>query len=165
MKSRRLWIILALASGIGLLWLGVRSGLLAANAPILLNGIAAPPLPTLDPGHVAQGKVLYAQHCANCHGAQLEGAADWKTPLADGTLPPPPHDSSGHTWHHPDALLVQIVAKGGDPAARSKMPAFQDRLSEAEMIAILDYIKSQWGQDEREFQWWMTAVGDQQQRR
>ena len=125
---------------------------------VVINQTAVPPVPTLLPDRVAQGAGLYAQYCAECHGANLEGAPGWKRPLADGSLPPPPHDSSGHTWHHPDSLLLHIIANGGDPAFNSKMPGFNDRLREDEMAMILDHIKSKWGKDEREFQWWITAT-------
>lgn len=130
------------------------------SGAVIINETAVPPVPTLDAARVAQGKVLYQQHCAACHGAQLEGAQDWKKSLPDGSLPSPPHDNSGHTWHHSDALLLFILANGGDIQQNSKMPAFQDKLTEAEMAAILDFIKSHWGKDEREFQWWMTAMGN-----
>jgi len=137
------------------------------EAVVIINDTAVPPLPNLDPDRVARGEQIYARHCAACHGANLEGAPDWKRPLADGSYPPPPHDSSGHTWHHADALLLTIIAKGGqsvvaDPAYKSQMPAFADKLSEEEMIAVLDFIKSKWEKEKREFQWWVTYTrGDE----
>ncbi len=139
-----------------------RTGALFVARPIIINNIEAPPLPTLDPARVAQGATFYAQQCASCHGVDLKGAPNWKDSLADGSLPPPPHDSSGHTWHHKDDLLVSITLNGGNPQFKSKMPAFKDKLSEADVTAILNFIKSKWGQKEREFQWWMTTVSDQQ---
>ena len=133
----------------------------AAGEPVVINDTAVPPLPTLNPDYVARGEQIYAQHCAACHGTNLEGAPDWKKLLPDGSYPAPPHDSSGHTWHHPDALLLAIIAKGGqsvvtDPAYKSQMPAFADKLSEEDMIVVLEFIKSKWEKDKREFQWWMT---------
>jgi len=128
--------------------------------PVVINNTAVPRVPTLDAGRVARGAELYAQNCAQCHGAQLEGAADWKRPLPDGSLPPPPHDDSGHTWHHPDGLLLGIIADGGDPSDGSKMPRFGERLSPEEMRSILEFIKSSWGTENREFQWWITATTD-----
>lgn len=139
-----------------------RSGLFGGEQPVIINGIPAPPVPTLDPSRLAEGRGLYNQHCASCHGANLEGAPEWKTPLADGSFPAPPHDSTGHTWHHSDELLIDITLNGGNPQSNSKMPAFKEQLSHDQVVAILDYIKSQWGRDERKYQWWMTAVGDQQ---
>jgi len=123
---------------------------------VVINDTAVPPVPTLVSGNVGMGATLYAQHCASCHGPNLEGAANWKQPLADGSLPAPPHDSAGHTWHHTDGLLLNVTLNGGDPAFNSKMPAFREKLNEDEAGAILEFIKSKWGKDEREFQWWIT---------
>ncbi|MDP1715722.1 MAG: c-type cytochrome [Anaerolineales bacterium] len=125
--------------------------------PVVINQTAVPPLPTLKPEKVSQGEILYAQYCAKCHGANLEGAANWKQSLPDGSLMPPPHDSSGHTWHHADELLIGIIENGGDPVYNSKMPLFKDQLSRDETAAILEFIKSKWGIEEREFQWWITV--------
>src|SRR3546814_6805220 len=63
----------------------------------------------IDPtnsGHVMQGKAIYAYSCAACHGAKLQGQPRWRERLANGRLPAPPHDDTGHTWHHPDAVLL-----------------------------------------------------------
>jgi mono/diheme cytochrome c family protein len=105
----------------------------------------------LDPQAVARGEALYLQYCASCHGVDLSGDADWKTPGPDGAYPPPPHDSSGHTWHHPDALLLEII-RDGSPFQPSNMPAFGSVLSDEDIMAILEYLKANWGADEREFQ-------------
>lgn len=156
-RSRLSLIAVFLVSGLLiLLWWQAR----ALNPPVVINGTAVPPVPTLAAARVQQGSALYAQHCAACHGANLEGAPNWKQPDADGAYPPPPHDSTGHTWHHPDDLLVSIVQNGGDPAYNSKMPAFKDRLSPEEIRAIIEFLKSHWGPEEREFQWWITTTGN-----
>lgn len=149
--------MIALATIAGAIALSSCLGNPATN-PVIINNTPVPPVPTLDPVRMSQGAALYTKYCATCHGANLEGATDWKKSLPDGSLPPPPQDSSGHTWHHPDALLVSIIAKGGDPAHNSRMPAFGDQISKTEMISILDFIKSTWGKDEREYQWWMTVT-------
>ena len=41
----------------------------------------------------------YQEYCASCHGVNLEGQANWRSRNQDGTLPAPPHDETGHTWH------------------------------------------------------------------
>lgn len=101
-----------------------------------------------DPALVNLGQVVYADHCASCHGANLEGAEDWQTRRADGTLPAPPQDASGHTWHHADKVLFQILAEGGQSfmpqGGRSDMPGFEESLSRREMSAVLAFIKSRW---------------------
>ena len=155
MKRRQLFLF---GLTLSVLIVGVACG--ASNAPVVINETAVPPVPILNAARVAQGGSLYAQHCAQCHGAKLEGAPNWKKPLADGSLPPPPHDDYGHTWHHPDSLLMSIVSNGGDPAYHSKMPAFKEKLTGNEITAVLEFIKSKWSKDQREYQWWMTATRD-----
>jgi mono/diheme cytochrome c family protein len=97
---------------------------------------------------VALGRAVYAARCASCHGANLEGAPNWKTALPNGTMPAPPHDPSGHTWHHNDESLFTTVKYGGQATAptgyASAMPAFGGTLSDAEIYAVLAYIKSTW---------------------
>ena len=98
---------------------------------------------------VAQGQQIYAARCASCHGARLEGQPDWRIRDATGRLPAPPHDASGHTWHHPDEVLFQITKSGVAKAANLKdydsaMPAFEGVLTDAEIVAVLSYIKAQW---------------------
>ncbi|MGH8703579.1 MAG: c-type cytochrome, partial [Burkholderiales bacterium] len=61
---------------------------------------------------VARGQSVYAQYCAACHGANLEGQAKWQDKLPTGRMPAPPHDASGHTWHHPDGVLFGITKSG-----------------------------------------------------
>ncbi|WP_353937965.1 cytochrome c [uncultured Sulfitobacter sp.] len=58
---------------------------------------------------VMAGQQLYADNCASCHGASLEGQPDWRRRLDTGRMPAPPHDDSGHTWHHSDRMLFQIT--------------------------------------------------------
>jgi mono/diheme cytochrome c family protein len=125
-----------------------------------------PPLPALRADLVAEGQPLYQQHCASCHGVNLEGQPNWKQPLPSGKFPAPPHDDAGHTWHHPDALLLSIMHDGGNGtngAIPSDMPAYKDTLTPRQMEAVLEYIKSRWSPQSREFQWQMT-VQDQMTR-
>jgi len=105
---------------------------------------------------IAQGRQVYADQCATCHGADLAGQPDWRTPLPSGRLPAPPHDASGHTWHHSDEILFRIVREGTAAIVgggyESDMPGFADALSDAEIRAVLDYIKSTWPEHERIYQ-------------
>jgi len=102
----------------------------------------------LDEETVALGQSLYLENCAACHGANLEGQADWQSRDADGYLPAPPHDETGHTWHHPTEQLFAITKLGTEAIVgggyKSNMAAFGDVLSDGEIYAILAYIKSTW---------------------
>ncbi len=101
-----------------------------------------------DAALVALGQRVYAEHCAACHGTDLKGEADWRRRRPDGTLPPPPHDASGHTWHHPDAQLFDYTKEGGagvaPPGFKSGMPGFAGSLTDGEIWAALAFIKSRW---------------------
>jgi mono/diheme cytochrome c family protein len=101
-----------------------------------------------DPARLAMGRQLYDANCASCHGADLQGEADWQQRRADGTLPAPPQDETGHTWHHPDQQLFEITKHGLQPFAgpdyKTNMKGFGDVLSDDEIWAVLDYIKSRW---------------------
>jgi len=105
------------------------------------------------------GRVLYVEHCAACHGVDLEGQADWRSPDASGMYPAPPHDETGHTWHHKDAMLIDYITRGGQAVLddlgvtyNSGMPEFGSVLDAGEITTILDYIKSTWPQRIRDSQ-------------
>ncbi len=105
-----------------------------------------------DAEQVALGAPVYAQHCASCHGARLEGQPDWRKRLPNGHLPAPPHDDTGHTWHHPDEVLFGITKDGLVPpyapaGYASDMPGFRGRLTDDEIWAVLAYIKSHWSRE------------------
>jgi len=127
--------------------------ILGAAAAILYSTTRLSGPVFIDPADralVMQGKAIYTNNCAACHGESLQGQPNWRERMANGRLPAPPHDKTGHTWHHPDAMLVGLVKNGlvpGKTAPRgyvSDMPAYRDILSDQEIIAVLAYIKSSW---------------------
>ena len=137
-----------------LLWLGALAVFVAGGVAIALSGGNTAPgepwrLRPDDAKLVTLGQQVYEARCASCHGVRLEGQANWRQPGADGLLPAPPHDASGHTWHHPDEMLFRITKYGVARAAKlpnhaSAMPAFEGVLSDTEIVAALSWIKSQW---------------------
>ena len=104
-----------------------------------------------DAETVTLGQQVYDEKCAICHGEALEGEVDWRTSDPSGVLKAPPHDETGHTWHHDDAYLIESIKLGGArlPAdvGISPMPAYEAVLSDAEITAVLSFIKSQWPAD------------------
>jgi len=129
--------------------ISIVAGLAAAGAAIwLVQRKHVPPISADDPRQVALGAEVYAARCAQCHGANLEGQPNWRQRQANGRLPAPPHDASGHTWHHPDEILFGITKNGMAPYApagyASDMPAFAGVLADAEIAAALAFIKSRW---------------------
>lgn len=106
-----------------------------------------------DAAVVARGQAVYAQHCAQCHGSDLAGQPRWREPGPDGLLPAPPHDRSGHTWHHPGEVLFNITKYGVQRYAgadyKSGMPRYEGVLADEDIVAVLSYIKSTWPPDVR----------------
>ncbi len=106
---------------------------------------------------VQAGETVYQANCASCHGASLEGQPDWQIRDDNGFLPAPPHDATGHTWHHADDLLFEITKYGpsvviNDKSYKSLMPAYKDILSDDEIIAVLSFIKNTWPEEQRSWQ-------------
>ncbi|ANP36014.1 Cytochrome c, mono- and diheme variant [Phaeobacter gallaeciensis] len=108
---------------------------------------------------IAEGEALYAEACAACHGAQLEGQPDWRTRGPDGRLPAPPHDETGHTWHHSDSLLFNYTKLGGKALMAqqgmefdSGMSGFGDSLTDQQIRNVLGYIRSTWPEHVKEAQ-------------
>lgn len=109
-----------------------------------------------DPNFVRYGSQVYNAQCSECHGANLEGQPNWKIRKTDGLLPAPPHDASGHTWHHSDQVLFDYTKHGGQPlmpdGMKSGMPAFGNILNDRDIWAVLAFIKSTWPKEIQERQ-------------
>jgi len=103
---------------------------------------------SLGDQQIALGEQVYTRYCASCHGVNLEGQPNWQQELPTGGRPAPPHNASGHTWHHDDQSLFTTVKYGGQatspPGYKNNMPAFETVLGDQEIWAVLAYIKSTW---------------------
>jgi mono/diheme cytochrome c family protein len=81
-----------------------------------------------------------------------------------GRIGAPPHNENGHTWHHDDALLLNYVREGGmgNPEDFYPMPAFGAVLSDAEIAAVVAYLKTLWTEEQRLIQAERTLHAEQQ---
>lgn len=106
-----------------------------------------------DPATIKLGQSLYKANCASCHGQNLEGQPDWQSANEDGRMPAPPHDKTGHTWHHANELLFELtkfsVTKFAGADYETDMPAYEDVLSDKEISAVLSFIINSWPEDIR----------------
>lgn len=143
----------------------VAAGLLASAPVVALRASAQSPADPDNTQLVARGKSVYERHCAGCHGIRLQGQPNWREPIR-GRMPAPPHDASGHTWHHPDSVLFGITRHGlvpgkyAPPGYQSDMPVFSGVLSDEEIWAVLAYIKASWPSEIRRAQREMTLEHD-----
>jgi mono/diheme cytochrome c family protein len=118
---------------------------------VIAGGEPTKPNPE-SPSLVARGKILYAKQCASCHGENLEGQPNWRERLPNGRLPAPPHDATGHTWHHADKELFSMI-KTGIPEIvlgyETDMPKYEGILSDSDIWSVLSFIESTWSPEIR----------------
>jgi mono/diheme cytochrome c family protein len=112
-----------------------------------VNAMAVPsaPLRQFDAAQLALGKQVFADNCARCHGAQAEGAVNWRKVDADGDYPAPPLNGSGHAWHHSVEVLTSIV-RNGSPQGKGKMPGWKGKLDDQQIVASIAWVQSGWPQ-------------------
>ena len=99
---------------------------------------------------IARGKIVYESNCVSCHQINLIGAENWKGLDEDGHRKAPPLNGTGHTWHHDDATLHNIIKHGIAKLVKNyegKMPGFEDNLKDKDIDSVLSYMKSFWPDD------------------
>jgi len=128
-------------------------GTTATPPPItLVPAGERPPSRFTDP-ELIEGEYLYNLACGHCHGYELQGQLAASIPQTEllGMHIVPPHDETGHTWMHPDQLLIRAIREGiPNPLQQYPMPAFGDAYSDAQINAILRYIRFFWTEEQRE---------------
>ncbi len=99
-------------------------------------------------GTIDRGREIYAAHCAGCHGEKLQGQSNWRQVNDRGRLPAPPLDGTGHAWMHSDEELFHIVKFSvvdiAGPGYETDMPAFKGQLGDADIRAVVAFIRSRW---------------------
>ena len=88
-----------------------------------------------DPGRAAAAKA-YLDHCGGCHQAKGRGIPGVFPPLA----------GNGVVVAADPADILKVVLQG-IPARnhRMRMPSFASRLSDAEIAALANYVRTSWG--------------------
>src|SRR5256885_15341313 len=124
-------------------------GFLASLAPLAPAFAAAVHFADADnEALVSRGKQVYRMQCAGCHGRSLEGQPLWQLQDQYAHRRAPALDASGYTWQHADEDLFYMTKYGRFPGVpksiRSYMPAFEKRLSDAQILTVLAYIKADW---------------------
>jgi mono/diheme cytochrome c family protein len=126
---------------VALVVFAIRSGSRSTTAPIDRADVTNAEL-------VTQGKQIYATRCASCHGSDLKGEQGWPQRRPNGVMPASPLDESGHAWQQNDQWIFTTIKHGGQATASagytSYMPAFGGGLTDAEIWAVISYIKSTW---------------------
>jgi mono/diheme cytochrome c family protein len=132
------------------------------TASLLLQACGEPPAPTAkskpvtaqakadivyerqqDLAQISRGGKLFQQNCAECHGAQAEGAPNWQQPGPDGKYPAPALNGTAHAWHHPMAALKHTIREG-TLAIGGSMPGWKDKLAEKDIADVIAWFQAKW---------------------
>lgn len=95
----------------------------------------------VDPAYLSQGRRLYEQHCADCHGDQGEGAPPHYPALAG---------NRALTQDSPVNAIRTVLHGGFAPVTREHprpygMPPFGPQLSDPQVGALMSYLRTAWG--------------------
>jgi mono/diheme cytochrome c family protein len=93
--------------------------------------------PKPPPG-APRAQQLYYALCAECHGT--DGRGSWRA-LLFLTRPGDLTDAS-RLSQRSDAYLFDLIKHGGAPFGRPGMPAFGYHLSDADIAALVQYVRS-----------------------
>jgi len=93
--------------------------------------------PAASPAAIAQGKAIFDQTCAACHGPEGEG------------LVGSPLNGSAHAWHHVDDQL-RLMVRDGIP--NTQMVGHGEHLSAEEIDTVISYIKTWWTPEQQAMQ-------------
>lgn len=106
-----------------------------------------------DPVLVSEGRALYRDNCAFCHGDSLEGQPGWDGDYPRGHRPALPLDGTAPIWRLSDDDIFDVVKYGGQPFSprsyKNDMPGFEMQLPDAGIWALVAFIKSRWSDDTR----------------
>ncbi len=94
------------------------------------------PMKKLTPKQLAQGKIIYEDRCAKCHGLKGKGDGSYGKGL---TIPPADFTDSTRAAFYSDEARKQIIRKG---IIGTVMFAWEDKLSEKEIDVVYAYIKT-----------------------
>lgn len=104
------------------------------------SGQTALELPSYPVEQVLRGREYYQVNCATCHGEDGSGYA------REG-VPAPALNGSMHSWHHPDSQIAGFIRHGV-----GQMPAVGAAWSDAQINAVLSYIKQWWEPEQLAYQ-------------
>ena len=109
-----------------------------AGIGIFTGGLAWLLTDPRPPAGAARGERLYYAYCTECHGR--DGRSSWRAALfllRPGNLADPERMAT-----HSDQYLFDIVKHGGAPLGRPGMPAFGYHLSDADIDALVAYLRT-----------------------
>jgi len=119
---------------------GIVAKLVPAGSDEARAGAAARATAAPKAVSLAQARTLFNVNCARCHGAG--GAGDGPDADKLGDYVPNFTDPNFHKWRSDEEILAAIHGGGGAVGRGPAMPPWEGVLSEPEMVALKDYVRS-----------------------
>ncbi len=87
------------------------------------------------------GVRLFQEYCAQCHGPEAQGHADWRNPKV---VAAPPLNGTGNEWRRRKQDMIAVIKNGAKRNGEPVMPAWKDRLSDQEIEDIITWYQALW---------------------
>jgi mono/diheme cytochrome c family protein len=109
-------------------------------ATLIVALLAVAAGPALPRGDATNGRELYLEKCALCHGAQGQGW-DWTAKVAKPPVPVP--DLATVVPTRSDRFLFDVIKDGGEGVGKTRfMPPFAFQLNDQEVWDLVAYMRS-----------------------
>ena len=108
----------------------------------------ATPLPTATSDPIVEGRQVFSQVCAQCHGENAEGYAN--------ELQAPALNQSEHAYEHPDQQIHDWIVNG-KLGLGWQMPPFGEQMTDDEVHAVIAYLHTLWTASQLEIQQDITS--------
>jgi mono/diheme cytochrome c family protein len=84
------------------------------------------------------GERIYYAYCVTCHGVQ--GRGSWRATLS--LLRPGDLTDATRMREHSDSYLFELIKHGGSPIGRPGMPGSGHALSDQDIEALVQYVRT-----------------------
>jgi mono/diheme cytochrome c family protein len=113
--------------------------------------------PQFSTQSLSRGAALYAENCLQCHGPEAQGHPDWQTAGKGEFIAAPPLNGTGNASKRTRAQLIATIKNGASRDGTPAMPAYKDRLTDADIDSIIAWLQTLWSPDV--YQQWLKANG------
>lgn len=145
--------LLVATVGIGLVWAMMAFWETGGSKARSAKKIKATAEEQARQGWNTDGKAVYDEFCAYCHGRELDGKAQWVKPAPYDPVDAPRLDAQGNSWRLTDEMLFRLTKDGGQPHAlpgvESRMPSFDKVLTDEQIANAVAFIVSRWPEEIR----------------
>ncbi|HSF06910.1 MAG TPA: cytochrome c [Methylomirabilota bacterium] len=116
----------------------IAMGVALASIALFAGGLAWLLDTPRPPTGASRGERLYYAYCITCHGE--DGRGSWRAALF--LIRPGDLADAARMQEHTDQYLFDVIKHGGAPFGRPGMPAFSYHMGDADIEALVGYMRS-----------------------